>query len=185
MFIRFIAILVAFVLLTGMLGNGVYDYVYGQTSQTCTAEWYVTGYFTPLESDYSGKLVKIKADRQTFKVKKDFVNEVKIEGWGKLTSGKYLGFWDNSFHLSNAPLDSQGNPLVIGSIAIDSSTITQNSHLTIPTLPSPWNETIFTATDVGPAIIGNHIDVYTGEGKLAEQETFRITGQGNTVCIVS
>ncbi len=169
----------------GLIGASSFNDGYAQEAQqqTCTTGWYVTGYFTPLESDYNGKLVKIRADRVTLKVKKDFIREVKIEGWGKTTSGTYLGWYDRSFHLSDAPLDSVGNPLVIGSLATDSSVIPLYSQVTIPTLLSPWNEIIFTATDVGPSINGNHVDVYTGEGKDAENETYRITGYNNTVCV--
>ncbi len=36
--------------------------------------------------------------------------------------------------------------------------------------------------DEGPAIIGKHIDVFTGEGIDAENETFRNTGYNNQVC---
>jgi hypothetical protein len=49
---------------------------------------------------------------------------------------------------------------------------------------------VFTAVDTGGGpngndVTGKHIDVFTGDGKAAEQETFRITGEGNTVCISS
>jgi membrane-bound lytic murein transglycosylase len=52
----------------------------------------------------------------------------------------------------------------------------------IPTLPSPWNNKVFNATDTGPAIKGKHIDVYIGVGAEADKESYRITGNGNTVC---
>ena len=179
------AIILAIVLLTSVIGAPAINDVYAQEAQqeTCTPGWYVTGYFTPIESEYDGKLTKIRADGVVLKVKKDFLKEVKIEGWGKTSSGKYLGWYGRSFHLSDAPLDSVGNTLVLGSIATDSSAIPLNSHVTIPTLPNSWNETAFTATDVGPAITGNHVDVYTGEGKIALNEAYRITGQNNTVCV--
>jgi len=181
---KLLGITASTVLLAGMMGIASINYGSAQEIPAqCTQGWYVTGYFTPLESDYNGKLVKIKAEGTTLKAKKDFVKAVKIEGWGKLTSGKYLGWYDKKFHLSDNPLDSVGNPLVVGMIATDSSIISLNSQVTIPTLPNPWNETIFTATDVGPSINDNHVDVYTGEGRDAEEETFRITGQNNTVCL--
>ncbi len=43
---------------------------------------------------------------------------------------------------------------------------------------------VFSALDEGPSIIGKDIDVYTGEGIEGENETFRITGSNNDVCIV-
>jgi len=48
--------------------------------------------------------------------------------------------------------------------------------------PYPWNQIVLLAHDVGPAIKGKHIDLYTGEGKQAEMETFRVTSSNNTVC---
>jgi len=39
-------------------------------------------------------------------------------------------------------------------------------------------------SDVGPAIIGKHIDVFVGEGDEARIETERITSYENTLCVV-
>jgi len=52
-------------------------------------------------------------------------------------------------------------------------------------LPSPWASKTFRATDVGAGIVGQHIDVFTGTGRAAEQETFRITSNDNRVCFKS
>jgi hypothetical protein len=41
------------------------------------------------------------------------------------------------------------------------------------------------ATDIGVGIVGQHIDVFTGTGTTAEQETFRITSNDNRVCFTS
>ncbi len=57
-----------------------------------------------------------------------------------------------------------------------------DKHVTIPTLPSPWNNKVFTSTDIGGDLKGKHIDVYVGEGKLSEQEAYKITGKYNEVC---
>lgn len=149
----------------------------------CSAEWYITGYFTPVESDYSGKFIDVTIDGKQYKYRESFVTEIKTEGWGRTISGNYLGWYGNSFHLSDKPLDSEGNTLTLNAIAIDTSVIPVNSNLTIPSLPSPWDESIFTGSDIGTAIIGKHIDVYTGEGKAAHDETFRITGNDNVVCL--
>ncbi len=149
----------------------------------CSAEWYITGYFTPVESDYSGKFIDVIIDGKQYKYRESFVTEIKTEGWGRTISGNYLGWYGNSFHLSDKPLDSEGNTLTLNAIAIDTSVIPVNSNLTIPSLPSPWDESIFTGSDIGTAIVGKHIDVYTGEGKTAHDETFRITGNDNVVCL--
>lgn len=149
----------------------------------CSSEWYVTGYFTPHESDYRGDLVTTSVEGTSYQLREDFVEVVKIEGWGRTLSGKYLGWYDESFHLSEFPLDALGSRLFIPVVAVDASLIPPNSLLKIPTLPPPWNGVVFLATDVGTSIIGKHVDVYTGEGKNAEEETYRITGYKNTVCL--
>jgi 3D (Asp-Asp-Asp) domain-containing protein len=148
----------------------------------CSPGWYITGYFTPLESDYSGKFISVSVDDISYSFREDFVEEIKTEGWGKTVSGEYLGWYDESFHLSDVSLDALGNPLEVNTVAIDPSLIEAGSRVTIPSLPDPWNGVIFTGSDVGPAIIGKHIDVYTGEGKEALGETYRITGYDNVVC---
>jgi hypothetical protein len=119
----------------------------------CTTSWYITGYFTPLESDYLGKTTQIPIDNNTKQYKIDFLDDVKIEGWGKLTSGQYIGWYEDSFHIENESKDFQGNQLVINT------------------------------SDVGPSIKGKHIDVYTGEGNKAKLETERITSHDNIVCV--
>jgi hypothetical protein len=138
----------------------------------CSPDWYITGYFTPIESDYVGRFITVNIDGVSYKFKEDFVTEIKTQGWGKTLSGKYLGWYDESFHQNDFPLDGSGNKLVLNAIAVDPLVITPNSHVMIPTIPSPWNGVVFLASDVGTAIIGKHIDVYTGEGKEALDEAY-------------
>jgi 3D (Asp-Asp-Asp) domain-containing protein len=149
----------------------------------CSPNWYITGYFTPVESDYASRFIDVNIDKISYKFRESFVDEIKTEGWGKTLSGKYLGWFDDSFHISEFPLDAAGNNLELHTVAIDPSVISPNSRIMIPTLPPPWDKVVFLASDVGTAIIGKHIDVYAGEGKDAREETFRITGQGNIVCL--
>jgi len=152
-------------------------------SPSCTSDWYITGYFLPIESDYSGKSVEISVDGVKEFYLSDFLEDVKIEGWGKPNSGNYLGWYHGAFTKSDSYLDSHGNDLIVGVVAVDASVIEHGTELTIPTLPEPWNDVVFSGLDEGPAINGKHIDVFTGEGKDAENETFRITGYNNQVCI--
>lgn len=148
----------------------------------CSSDWYITGYFTPVESDYSSDFTKITFGDNIKHFRSDFLSKVKTEGWGKNMLGEYIGWYDNSFHLSDAALDSHGDSLLVQSVAVDPDIIKQKTKLVIPKLPNPWNEMVFTSSDIGPSIKGKHIDVYTGEGKQAELETFRITGTENDVC---
>lgn len=152
----------------------------------CSSGWYITGYYTPVESDYSGDFMTVLVDDDEREYRSDFLADVRTEGWGKTLSGDYVGWYFNSYHLADAALDAIGNKLVIQSVAVDPNVINfyekEETKLIIPTLPSPWNEVVFTASDIGPSIKGKHIDVFTGEGKEAELETFRITGHENKVC---
>ena len=70
----------------------------------------------------------------------------------------------------------------VGDIATDPLVIPMGTKVKIPTLPSHWNNKIYNATDVGPAIKGKHIDVYIGEAKIVKEQTGNITGLGKTVC---
>jgi len=150
---------------------------------SCTSEWYITGYFVPVEADYSGKLIDVTVNDENKQYVAEFVDAVRIEGWGRTNSGNYLGWYDDSYHLNDTPLDSHDNPLIAGMIAVDTSLIKHGSDVLIPTLPNPWDSMVFSAMDVGPAIVGKHIDVFTGEGLDAENETFRITDYDNKVCV--
>jgi len=152
--------------------------------QSCSSGWYVTGYYTPHESDFSGKIIQINVYGNQMQVKKKFVNEIKIEGWGKLESGPYLGWYDSMYHLSPDPLDAHDTALSESSLAADTNEIPQGSLVSIPSLPSPRNEFYFTVNDVGPSIQGKHVDVYTGEGQIAYEETLAVTGYDNIVCVV-
>ncbi|MEM2785758.1 MAG: 3D domain-containing protein [Candidatus Nitrosotenuis sp.] len=149
----------------------------------CTGGWHITGYYTPLETDYVGKLITINVDETVYELREDFVADLKIEGWGKTISGRYVGWYDDSFHLSDLPRDANGDNLFVGVIAIDQSVIPANSNVTIPSLPPPWNGLVFVGSDVGQNIVGKHIDVYTGEGRKALNETYTITGHNNVVCM--
>jgi 3D (Asp-Asp-Asp) domain-containing protein len=148
----------------------------------CSSGWTVTGYFIPLEADYTGEFVSINIQGISREFKQDFVDSIKLEGWGKTLSGDYLGWYSNSFHINNNAVDSEGNPLVVGIVAVDNAVVDPNSNLIIPTLPTPWNEVVFLSSDVGTGVNQKHVDVFTGIGLIAEQETFRITSNGNTVC---
>ena len=149
---------------------------------SCTDGWKVTGYFVPVEEDYSGKTATITINDESRDFKQDFVDVIMIEGWGRTISGDYLGWYDDTFHIQQIPLDREGSLLRAGNVAIDETILDHDAKILISTLPYPWNTIEFIATDIGPAIKGKHIDLYTGEGKLAEQETFRVTSSNNTLC---
>ena len=153
-----------------------------KANTNCSAGWYITRYFTPVETEYNGSTKSLLVDGIARNLYSSFLDDVKIEGWGKTKQGDYVGYSDGTFHSSKYPQDSAGNPLQVGDIATDPLVIPMGTKVKIPTLPSHWNNKIYNATDVGPAIKGKHIDVYIGEGKIVKEQTGNITGLGKTVC---
>jgi 3D (Asp-Asp-Asp) domain-containing protein len=153
----------------------------------CSEGWYVTGYYVPREDELPGDAQQIEVERVgNFGFSQEFLNEVRTEGWGITRFGWSLGYYSGGWHRSDAgPLDAAGNLLTDGAIAIDRSLIPHGAQVQISTLPSPWASKIFRATDVGVGITGQHIDVFTGTGSVAQEETFRITSNNNRVCFKS
>ena len=151
---------------------------------TCTDGWYITGYYVPREDELPDTTEQINVERVgDLSFSQKFLNEIRTEGWGITRFGWALGYYSEGWHRSDAgPLDASGNLLKDGAIAIDRSVIPRGSHVQIATLPDPWASKTFRATDVGNGIVGQHIDVFTGTGLAAEQETFRITSNNNRVC---
>lgn len=148
-----------------------------ESSWNCSDGWWVTGYFTPIESEYSGSTRSIFIEEVgTDSFKSDFLDEVQVQGWGRTRYGWYVGHYSGGWHKSNVPLDALGNPLIIGTVATDPPIINLGSTVRIPLLPTPWGSRVYIANDVGPGIQAKEIDVFCGEGISARQEAFRITG---------
>ncbi len=151
---------------------------------TCSEGWYITGYYVPREDELPDTTEQITVERVgDISFSQKFLNEIRTEGWGVTRFGWALGYYSNGWHRSDAgALDASGNQLTVGAIAIDRSVIPRGANVQIATLPSPWASKTFRATDIGNGIVGQHIDVFTGIGLAAEQETFRITSNNNRVC---
>lgn len=154
---------------------------------TCSEGWYVTGYYVPREDELPDTEVQIDVERVgTLGFSQKFISETRTEGWGITRFGWALGYYSGGWHRSDAgPLDASGKLLTEGAIAIDRSLIPHGAEVQITTLPSPWSAKVFRASDVGVGIVGQHIDVFTGTGRAAEEETFRITSNDNRVCFTS
>jgi 3D (Asp-Asp-Asp) domain-containing protein len=149
----------------------------------CSEGWRITGYFTPIETDYTSvetiEIDILGVGKMSFNA--EFVRTVFDEdegygeGWGKTRFGWYLGNYNGHWHKSDAALDAHNSPLKTNSIAVDNSLIPNNSTVTIPGLPDEYGKTGFISNDVGVTVHGKHIDIYTGEGKDAEREMYRVT----------
>lgn len=158
-----------------------------ERQSTCSDGWYITGYYVPREDELSDTAEQIEVERVgTLGFSQKFLEVTRTEGWGITRFGWALGYYSGGWHRSDAgPLDASGNLLKEGAIAIDRSVIPRGAQVHISTLPTPWSSKTFQATDVGVGIVGQHIDVFTGIGSAAEQETLRITSNNNRVCFTS
>ena len=150
--------------------------------ESCTTGWNVTGYFTPLEADYAGTTQTVTVNGTARSFYSSFLQDVQVEGWGQTKAGDYIGYDNSQYSASPVPLNSLGGALKLGDIAVDFSVVQAGTVLTIPSLPSPWNTTRLIADDSGVGVVGKHIDVFTGSGATAKQETFRIMGFYEIVC---
>ena len=149
----------------------------------CSDGWRITGYFTPIESDYpstaTNEIEVVGVGKMSFNaefLRVVFNDEEGFgEGWGKTRFGWYLGNYNDRWHKSNDPLDANNTALKQNSIAVDNALIPNGSSVTIPGLPGVYGKTEYLANDVGVTVHGKHIDIYTGEGKAAEREMYRVT----------
>jgi len=151
-------------------------------SMTCEDDWQITGYFVPIENDYNSglpKQINVGSGKAIF-FDSSFLAAVKLEGWGKTNHAWYLGFYGNRWHKSQYPLNAQGKPLILSSIAADITKLPFDRHIYIPALSTSMKQP-FKVNDVGQAIKGKHIDIYTGEGKKAQLLTYKITNK-HQVC---
>ena len=149
----------------------------------CSDGWRITGYFTPVEADYDSadsreieikNVGKMKFNSEFLRVVFD-EDEGFGEGWGKTRFGWYLGNYNGAWHKADAPLDADNSPLRVNSVAVDNSLILTDSIVKIPGLPGEFGKETFIADDVGVTVHGKHIDIYTGEGKVAEREMYHVT----------
>jgi peptidoglycan/xylan/chitin deacetylase (PgdA/CDA1 family)/3D (Asp-Asp-Asp) domain-containing protein len=157
-------------------------------SLQCSSGWSLTTYFTPVETDFDGSMKSILAVNElsnrsntpntaannngtysSLSTFTSFLDAVQEYGWGKTRDGNYIGYYNNQYHLASNQLNSIGKKLEIGDVAVDPSIIPLGNNVTLPTLPAPWNNLSYLASDIGDSIKGKHISVYIGEGKMAEK----------------
>jgi 3D (Asp-Asp-Asp) domain-containing protein len=149
----------------------------------CSNGWRITGYYTPLETDFHGAPQQITVQGQgTDSFPGDFLAGVQMEGWGQTRHGWFLGYYAKKYTSADAPQSARGRPLAVGSLAVDKNEIPFGSSVRIPGLPAPWNNQLFVADDVGSMINQKHVDVYCGTGASAQAQTMRITGNNQRLC---
>jgi 3D (Asp-Asp-Asp) domain-containing protein len=179
----FVVVLVGGVIGEVMSSSTAEQNVAAADAMHCSEDWRITGYFTPVETDYDfgqmtevevGQLGKMSFDSEFLRTVFD-EDKGYGEGWGKTRFGWYLGNYRGTWHKADAPLDANNSPLKTNSVAVDNTLIPNNSTVSIPGLPDQFGKTDFVANDVGVTVHGRHIDIYTGEGKDAQREMYRVT----------
>jgi 3D (Asp-Asp-Asp) domain-containing protein len=155
------------------------------SGERCEDGWRITGYYTPREVELPGPARTISVDGiGEVVLSTPFVDQVMTEGWGLTRAGWYLGRWRDTWHRADHPLDAHEMPLDTGVVAVDHA-LPRGTRVRLPLAPSPWNTRTLVASDVGPAVGGRHVDVYTGEGAAAERTTFAITTDHGRVCLTA
>ncbi len=155
-------------------------------ASVCSQDWKITGYYSPIETEFpqgENDRILIK-DFGHLYFNETFIKEVTMEGWGRTRFGWYLGYFSNAFHKSQNPLNARGQHLQLGAVAIDTQYLKMGNKITIPQVNEVIGVNWFVANDTGSAIKKKHIDVYTGEGKLAKATSWQVTGK-KQVCITS
>ncbi len=152
----------------------------------CSENWKITGYYSPIEEEFphvknTSVMVKNIGEVQ---FNQSFISDVKLNGWGRTRYGWYLGYFSKQWHKSDTPLDAQGKHLQLGAVAIDKKFLKMGNKVVIPQVNEIVGVSWFVARDTGSAIKKKHIDVYTGEGKLARAVSWKVTGR-KQVCITS
>jgi 3D (Asp-Asp-Asp) domain-containing protein/peptidoglycan/xylan/chitin deacetylase (PgdA/CDA1 family) len=172
-------------------------------SLQCSSGWGLATYFTPVETDFNGSMKAILAVNEmsnhtdngsnrsnttttitasnnngtysSLSMFTSFLDAVQEYGYGKTKEGNYIGYYNNQYHLSSDQLNSIGKKLKIGDVAVDPSIIPLGTKVTLPTLPAPWNNLSYLASDTGDSVKGKHISVYIGEGRIAEKTDAAMT----------
>ena len=149
----------------------------------CSDGWRITGYYTPVETDFSSgesREIDIRGVG-TEKFDSEFLRTIFDddkgygEGWGKTRFGWYLGNYNGGWHKADAPLDANDKPLEANTVAVDNQVIPRGSTVQIPGLPGDLGQETFQSDDVGVSVHGKHIDVYTGEGREARKRMWQVT----------
>jgi 3D (Asp-Asp-Asp) domain-containing protein len=150
----------------------------------CSKGWKITGYYTPVESDFNTshlKSIRINGAGQ-WQFPREFLNAVKSQGWGKTRLGWYLGRVRNQWARASHSLNASGAEAHVGTVATDPAVVPPGTRLTIISLPPPLNHLTFNADDVGGAVTGKHVDVYVGEGEDAHALSYQLGGKDRKVC---
>jgi hypothetical protein len=152
--------------------------------QKCSDGWRITGYYTPIESDFSAQKRKsLVIENAQYQFAEGFIAAVRMEGWGRTRYGWYLGYYSGAWHRSSSALNAHGQPLSLGVAAMKGGKRSAEA-LQIDGLNSVLGRDRFIVQDTGSGLKSKQVDIYTGEGEAARAKTFAVTRNDATVCRV-
>ncbi|MCG3178054.1 MAG: hypothetical protein BIFFINMI_00377 [Phycisphaerae bacterium] len=139
----------------------------------------VTSYWTADERFYAGPVAEARGeDGQVIgQFPAGFLDAVKLEGWGRISSGllagRFIGYDPDKrrYLLANAPLDACGRPLVAWKTIATGPDVPRAWKVRLTEIPrdaSPDAGVLaklaepFVAADTGSAITRGRIDIYVG-----------------------
>jgi hypothetical protein len=144
---RLSTVILALILLTNGLIVLSTTTAFAATQKTCSGGWRITGYFVPVEADYSGPMTKVSVNGLgNVSFPKSFVNATATEGWGLTKAGWYLGKPGADWLKSSIAENAHGGQLKVGSLAVGKY-VQLGSTISIPSAPSPWNTQMLSATE--------------------------------------
>ncbi len=126
--------------------------------QYCMKGWTITGYYLPSQNDFSNW--------------NDFFADVQMQGSGQLSDGRYINWLGQ---IVDQPTTASGIPVQEGVVAFDPRYFPYGTIFWV-------NGNKYVALDTGGAILGPHLDIYTGVGRDAQQRAFDLTAFNQTVC---
>ncbi len=146
--------------------------------------------YFPKEDDYTTtESVTTVENGKVWKFPKAFVEEVALEGSGKIAENQYLGRpWDLKWHFRKQPLDASERPVEIGVVATVPQFFNKAHPMKVSFKPTPvgFEKNVFWARDLGPAITDKHIDIFSGWGfDDGLMRAVNLTSDNNTVCFGS
>ena len=169
----------------------------------CESGYLITSYWTVKEEFYRGEKIPVKdsSGRLLGYYRRDFVEDVMIEGWGKgdgvKNDGTYLGYDPElGFIKSTEPLDAYGSPLIPWKTVAASTNLRKGTIIRIVGFiaDEEVSEKVvhmllnseFVVSDRSPSITGRHIDIYVGEQDRPDmnESPYALYVKNATICLL-
>ena len=193
-----------FLIITLLLSLQVTHFTMPSPLVNCESGYLITSYWTVREEFYHGEKIPVRDSSGALLgyYKRDFIEDVMVEGWGKGdgvgNDGTYLGYDPElGFLKSPEPLDAYGSPLIPWRAIAAPPQIMRWTAVFIANFDageevaeevgSKLLSSVFVVTDRGPSVVGRHIDIYVGEQDRPDmnESPYALYIQNATVCFIN